>query len=274
MALPCDLHAASYRATIEAGKHLYGAKPLGLTLAECEAVDEAARKAPETVVHVGFQRRSNPRYREGIELVRRGEIGQPIEARAIWSSSNGPVSGHDGWLGRRARSGDWMIEQGVHVWDFLSWIAGGPPSEANGWGDRSVFAGLQPGRDVTDYYHVDLKWPSGFRASLVHSWVDPADDAFTGVRQLVVGTAGGIDFSSGAVTYRERGRPRSSIHPGSLPDTRLALEAFLAAVRADGPTTPPVSLAEAGEATRVGLLVRRAVDERRTVRIEEVGPLG
>jgi myo-inositol 2-dehydrogenase / D-chiro-inositol 1-dehydrogenase len=270
IALPCDLHAAAYRDAIRAGKHLYAEKPLALTLAECDALMAKAANAPERIVHVGFQRRSNPRYREGVELIRRGELGDPIEARATWISSNGPVDGHGGWLSRRARSGDWMVEQAVHVWDLFCWIAGGPPARAYGQGRRDVFAHLQPGRDVTDHYSVLLEWPGGFQASLVHSWVDPADDAFTGVSQRVVATAGGIDFGTGGVTFRDKSRPRLSLHPGNLPDTRLALHAFLDAIRAGTPTTPPVTLAEARDATLTGLLVRKAVDERRVVSLDEI----
>ena len=270
VALPCDLHAETYRDAIRAGKHLYAEKPLALTLAECDALIAEAARAPGLAVHVGFQRRSNPRYRAGVELIRSGELGEPLEARATWISSNGPVDGHGGWLARRARSGDWMVEQAVHVWDLLAWIAGGPPVRAYGHGRRDVFAHLQPDRDVTDQYTALLEWPGGFRASLVHSWVDPADDAFTGVAQRVVATGGGIDFGTGAVTFRDRSRPRLSLHPGNLPDTRNALLAFLDAVRAGTSTAPPVALAEARDATLTGLLVRKAVDERRVVTLDEV----
>jgi myo-inositol 2-dehydrogenase / D-chiro-inositol 1-dehydrogenase len=270
VALPCDLHAGVYANAVKAGKHLYAEKPLALTLRECDALIAESFRAPQTVVHVGFQRRLNPRYRDGVELLRRGDLGRLIEARASWTSSNGPVSGHLGWLGSRERSGDWMVEQAVHVWDLFHWIAGGPPVEANGWGERNVFSRLQPGRDVTDYYSVALKWPNGFHASLTHSWIEPADDAFTGVHQRVVGSDGGFDFSSGVATFRDRDRGKLLIHPGSLPDTRLALAAFFDAVRADEPTAPPISLAEARAATLTGLLVRKAVDERRAVSIDEL----
>jgi len=270
VALPCDLHADVYLSALQAGKHLYAEKPLGLTIAQCDRLITQAEKSPEVVFHVGFQRRSNPRYKDGVDLIRRGEIGRPLEARATWTSSNGPMNGHDGWLGQRERSGDWMMEQAVHVWDLFHWIAGGLPSEAHGWGDRNVFAKLQPGRDVTDYYRVALRWPNGFQASLVHSWVDPADDAFTGVSQRVVGTEGGFDFASGVATFRDRERPRTSLHPGSLPDTRLAIAAFLGAVRSGGTSAPPVSLMDARDATLTALLVRRAVDEARLVTMEEI----
>jgi predicted dehydrogenase len=270
VALPCDLHAPVNREVLRAGKHLYAEKPLALTIDECDLMLAEAARVPDRVVHVGFQRRSNPRYRDGVELLRRGDLGDLIEGRASWISSNGPVDGHDGWLGRRARSGDWMVEQGVHVWDLFQWINGGPPAQAIGHGRRDLFKELRPGRDVTDYYSVQLTWPNGFHASLVHSWADPADDAFTGVAQRIVGTAGGLDFGTGGVTFRDRGRSRLSIHPGNLPDTRHALLAFLDAIRAGAPTPPPVSLAEARDATLTGLLVRKAVDERRLVTLEEI----
>ncbi len=60
------------------------------------------------------------------------------------------------------------------------------------------------------------------------------------------------------------------IHPGPQNDTRLSLEAFLAAVRAEVPPAPPVTLAEARDATLTGLLVRKAVDEAREVAMEEI----
>ena len=270
VALPCDLHADVYIQALSANKHLYAEKPLAPTLEECDRVIAEAGRRPELAVHVGYQRRSHPRYVEGVALLRRGELGGLIEARASWVSSNGPVSGHGGWLARRERSGDWMVEQAVHMWDALCWIGGGLPATAYGHGRRDLFAATDPGRDVTDHYTAMLTWPGGFRASLVHSWADPADDAFTGQGLKVVAEGGGLDLGTGAATSRDRLIPRRTIHPGVAADTPLALDAFLAAVRSPVPVAPPVSLAEARDATRVGLLVRRAVDERRVVSMDEI----
>jgi myo-inositol 2-dehydrogenase/D-chiro-inositol 1-dehydrogenase len=270
VALPCDLHAEAYRDALRAGKHLYAEKPLGLSLAECDALEAEAARAPTRAVHVGFQRRSNPRYRDGVALIRQGELGRLVFGSAGWVSSHGPMNGHAGWLGQRARSGDWMVEQAVHVWDVLHWVAGGPPTRAHGQGLRDVFAREQPERDVTDHYAVQLFWPDGFHASFLHSWIAPADDRFTGVTLQVMGEAGGFDFGTGALTFRDRGRPRQTLHPGVQPDTRLALQAFVDAARGDGGTPPPLSLDEARAATLTGLLVRKAVDERRVVTLDEV----
>jgi myo-inositol 2-dehydrogenase/D-chiro-inositol 1-dehydrogenase len=272
VAVPCDLHAETYEAALLAGKHLYAEKPLGLSLAECDRLIEVAAGRPELAFHVGYQRRSNPRYREGVERIGRGELGALVEGRAAWVSSNGPMNGHGGWLARRDRSGDWMVEQAVHVWDVLHWVAGGPPVRAFGQGRRDLFAREQPGRDVTDHYSVQLEWAGGVHASFLQSWVAPADDRFTGVSLQVIGSEGGLDFSTGALTLRDRSRPRQTVQPGVHADTKAALQAFLAAVRSGDPSAspPPLSLAEARDATLTGLLVRRAVDERRVVTAEEI----
>jgi predicted dehydrogenase len=270
VALPCDLHAEVYRAAIRAGKHLYAEKPLGLTSGECATLIDEAALAPDLAVHVGYQRRSNPRYCEGIGLIQRGDLGPLVAGSAAWLSSNGPMNGHRNWLSQRARSGDWMLEQAVHIWDVLNWMAGGPPVRAFGQGRRDVFAVSQPGRDVTDHYTAQLEWPGGFFVTFQQSWVAPPDDRFTGIALRVTGAAGGIDFGSGAVIFRDKGRPRQALHPGNQPDTKFALQAFLDAVRAEEPVPPPLPLAEARDATLTGLLVRQAVDERRVVAWEEV----
>lgn len=270
VALPCDLHESTYLDAIAAGKHLYAEKPLGLTLAGCDRLIATAGKAPGVTFHLGFQRRSNPRFKDGVELIRRGELGPLIEARATWSSSNGPMSGHGGWLARRERSGDWMVEQAVHIWDVLRWFTGESPVRASGWGRRGLFAATDSARDVTDHYAAELEWANGFRASFVQSWVAPADDGFTGSSLRVMGEQGGLDFVSGAVTFRDRTRSRQTLQPGPQADTRMAIEAFLTSIRLDSAMAPPISLAEARAATEIGLLVRKAVDEQRVISLAEV----
>jgi predicted dehydrogenase len=270
VAVPCDLHESIATSALLAGKHVYLEKPLALTLAGCDRLSGEASRRPQQVVHVGFQRRSNPRFVEGAELIRRGELGPLLEARATWTSSNGPLSGHDGWLGRRARSGDFMVEQAVHIWDVLHWLHGDVPARASGWGRRGLFARQDPGRDVTDHYSVELEWVDGFRASFVQSWISPAADGFTGSTLRILGEDGGLDFGTGSLGYRDRQCPRRSIHPGPQNDTRMSLLAFLTSVRAGEPLPPPITLAEARNATVTGLLVRKAVDERRIVSVEEI----
>ncbi len=271
LALPCDLHARAILDSLRAGKQIYAEKPLALGVAECDAIVAEAARWPGVIVHVGHQRRSNPRYVEGASLLRDGEFGPLVEARASWTSSNGPIRGHRGWLGLRGRSGDWMVEQAVHLWDTLHELTGSLPIRASGTGRQGLFARTDPDRDVTDWYTAQLEWQSGFRASLTHSWIDPADDGFTGVALRVLGEAGGFDFGSGVATFRDKSRPRQTLHAGNLNDTGTAVATFIEAVRRGGAAQPaPLSLIDAREAVVTGLMVRKAVDERRWVARSEI----
>jgi predicted dehydrogenase len=163
-----------------------------------------------------------------------------------------------------------MVEQAVHIWDVLHWIKGELPVRASGWGRRGLFAAADPTRDVTDHYAVELEWADRFRASFVQSWIAPADEGFTGSTLRVLGEEGGLDFTGGSLTFRDRAVPRQPIHPGPQADSRMALEAFLDAVRSPSPTPPPITLADARAATLIGLLARKAVDERRVVTLDEI----
>lgn len=262
VALPCDLHGTVYADALDAGKHLYAEKPLGLSVEDCARVIQAAAGRPDRVVHVGHQRRVNPRYVRGVERI--GEIGDLLTARASWISGNGPIQGHGGWLGSRSRSGDWMVEQAVHVWDLLCWIRGGPPVEAYGHGRRQAF---RPSRDVTDFYTATLAWPDGFSATLVHTWCMPSDDESRGMELHLMGSRGFLDLTNGVQVVRDRVPQRQTFDAGPVSDTDLAVRAFLGAIR--DPASAPTTLAtldEARLATQVGLLVRQAVDERRLVR--------
>ncbi|MFO0890099.1 MAG: Gfo/Idh/MocA family oxidoreductase [Isosphaeraceae bacterium] len=269
-ALPCDLHESVACQALAAGKHVYLEKPMALTAAGCERILQEAGSRPDLAVHVGFQRRSNPRFQEGVRRIKEHDLGPLIEARGSWTSSNGPLTGTHGWLGRRARSGDFMVEQAVHIWDVLNWIQGGLPVGAVGWGRKGLFARLDPDRDVTDHYSVELEWAGGFRASFTQSWIAPADDGFTGSSLRVMGEAGGLDFATGSLTFRDRQRPRETLAPGAQNDTRFALLDFLSSIRAEKRLPPPLSLRDARDATLTGLLVRAAIDQRRLVTMDEI----
>ena len=146
------------------------------------------------------------------------------------------------------------------------------PARAFGRGRKGLFAASQPGRDVTDHYSVQLEWADGFHVSFLQSWTAPADDRFTGTTLQLLGTDGGLDLTTGALTYRDRSRPRQVIQPGNHQDTRLALQGFLGSIRNDSKAPAPVTLAEARDATLTGLLVRKAVDENRLVTLDEIDP--
>jgi myo-inositol 2-dehydrogenase/D-chiro-inositol 1-dehydrogenase len=265
-ALPVDLHAACYVDVLDAGKDLYAEKPLGLTVAECDEVQQAAEKSGR-IVQVGFQRRADPRFIQSIQCVHDGEIGELLEGRVLWSNSWGPLTG---WFGQRQRSGDWMVEQAVHNWDVLNWATNSLPKRAVGFGRNDLFREHQAERNVHDYYSGVLEYENGVIVNIVHSWVPPTK--FNEEYTRLIGTTGGIDFNSGMISYRpDQNRPDRAAFagPANLDNNVLAVESFLKALRER--TQPVATLAHAKTALLACLLMREAVDRGTAVTLKDIG---
>jgi len=264
-ALPCDLHASQYLATISAGKDLYGEKPMCLTPGDCDKVVSAANKSKQ-VVQIGHQRRADPRFIETMAKIRDGELGELVEGRILWSNSWGPLLG---WFGRRERSGDWVVEQAVHNWDVMNWACQGLPVRAAALGRDDLFRSLQSERNVHDYYSGVVEYPNGVIVNILHSWVAP--EKFNEEYTRLVGTRGGVDFNAGVFSYRPDQKRADRVghsHPGAVDSTRLALEAFVDCVRS---RKAPVCRVEHGrDAVLACLLVREALDTKRVATMKEL----
>ena len=263
-ALPCDLHADNYLDVIAAGKDLYGEKPMCLTREDCDRVVKAANQSKQ-VVQIGFQRRADPRFIDSMELIRRGELGKPIEGRIMWSNSWGPL--YD-WFGHRARSGDWMVEQAIHGWDVMNWATASMPVRAVGMGRNDLFRDKQPDRDVHDYYSAMVEYQNGVIVSIVHSWTVPGKfgDEYT----RLIGTDAGIDFNTGIISYRPhlKKKDRPTFTAKAVNNTRMALEAWTRSLRERKPTVATVE--QGRDAVLVCLLVRKAVDTKGAVMLEDL----
>jgi predicted dehydrogenase len=152
IATPDHWHAPATIWACQHGKHVYVEKPASQTLWEGRKMVEAARKYGR-VVQVGTQSRSAPHYREAIEYVRSGKLGDVHMAKA-WNSQLRGNIGHkadgevpdgvdyDLWLGPAARrpfnanrfhstwhwnwdygTGD-MGNDGIHDLDIARWGLG------------------------------------------------------------------------------------------------------------------------------------------------------
>jgi predicted dehydrogenase len=271
-ALPCDLHAACYLDVIAAGKDLYGEKPMCLTPQDCDRVVKAAN-ASKLIVQIGFQRRADPRFIEPMKLIHEGELGDLVEGRIMWSNSWGPLGD---WFGKRARSGDWMVEQACHNWDVMNWANKGLPVRAMGLGRTGLFKGFQADRDVHDYYSAIVEYENGVIVNILHSWVAPGQNGkftkeFNDEYTRLNGVKAGIDFNSGVIAYRkELNIPDKVGHSakGAINNTRLGLEAFAQSVK---DRKPPVATVEHGrDAVLACLLVREAVYQKKPITMKEL----
>jgi hypothetical protein len=106
-----------------------------------------------------------------------------------------------------------------------------------------------------------------------HNWFCPekANKVFSGTYEQLQGLKGGIDLTSGMIYFRDKkAEPVQLAAPQSSGEmTVLAVTAFLESVRTGKPSICPVETAR--KATQIGLLVRKAVDEKRRVLMSEIG---
>ncbi|MBI4602163.1 MAG: Gfo/Idh/MocA family oxidoreductase [Planctomycetes bacterium] len=264
MATPCDVHAPLYLDAIRAGKDLYAEKPLCITAAEADAIVKAAETSV-SIVQVGFQSRYSPRVRDGIERLHRGDLGEAVELRAAFLAPFGPLRG---WFSKRARSGDWMVEQAVHHFDIMNWALGALPLRAFGMGRADIFTEGEPDRDVHDYYTAIIEYPKDVIVSWVHSWLCPKGGAFGKPFLHVMGRKGGVGLLEGPVEYMDASRPKETLKEEGGNTTRFAQEAFLECVRAR--KRPFSNVLNGRDAVLVALMVRDAVYGRRVATMEEV----
>ncbi len=66
------------RAAVEAGKHVYMAKPVAVDVPGCKSILESGKKAASKNLSflVDFQSRSQPVFQEAAQRVHRGDIGK------------------------------------------------------------------------------------------------------------------------------------------------------------------------------------------------------
>lgn len=119
--VPAGLHAEVVCAALAAGKHVLVEKPLALTIADCDAIAEAAG-ASGTKATVGFNQRELPHVRRALEARRAGALGDVKLLRSAFTSESRFRPGDPSWRWSRERGGGVLLEQAIHhldLWSFL-----------------------------------------------------------------------------------------------------------------------------------------------------------
>lgn len=157
-------------AAVEAGRHVYIAKPLGCDVPGCLRIRDAARKATagKRVFLCDFQTRTDPFFIEGVKRVQEGAIGQI----AMLSSEYNDESFRDPpktetiesrlqeliWVNDDTLGGSYIVNAGIHAIDVALWIAGQMPASAMG---ASRIGRGDPHGDSHDVFSVTYEFPNG-----------------------------------------------------------------------------------------------------------------
>lgn len=259
IATPNKFHAEQTVRCLEAGIHVFCEKPMAMNAAEGERMIEAARRAGRKLT-INLSYRATGPARAARAVAEEGLLGDVYFARTGWMRSRG-IPGR-GWFATRELSGGGpLIDLGVHRIDLGLWLMGHPePVAVSGatydalgkrlWAER--------GRDyqVEDLATGFVRFANGATLSLEASWATNSEwreDMFT----YVYGTKAGVTHRSVGGTYDFEARMWGET-AGTYSETKLEpiggpghLEAFVEAIREDGPVPVPAEDA---------LLVQRIID--------------
>ena len=199
---PPYFHPEQVAAAVDAGKHVFLAKPVAVDVPGCRSILESGLKAKGKVSFlVDFQTRAQPAFREAAARVHRGDIGTPVVGHVFYHGSGGDPTPRPGWSRDEARlrlwprdrvlSGDIIVEQNIHALDVANWYLQGHPTKASGMGGRNVRMNYG---DCWDYFVVTFSYPKNVTVDF--SSVQFAK-GFYDICIRVYGTAGTVDSHYG-----------------------------------------------------------------------------
>lgn len=166
IAAPSDLHAPLALAALAAGKHALVEKPMAMSLAEADAMVAAAAKAGRllTVFH---NRRWDRDYQMVKALVRDGVLGEllTLDSRVMtygpeWTTYGVPEFNPQ-WRIQKAHGGGFLADWGPHLVEQMLDLTGQWPDTITCQLRAQLWA-----KEVEDYFHIRLTFPSGLLATL------------------------------------------------------------------------------------------------------------
>ncbi|HVK03753.1 MAG TPA: Gfo/Idh/MocA family oxidoreductase [Armatimonadaceae bacterium] len=220
LATPPGFRPLHLKAAVDAGKHVFVEKPVGVDPAGIRSVFESADRAKQKnlAIVAGTQRRHENRYRETIKRIHDGAIGDIVGAQCYWNQ--GGLWMHKrkpewsdaewqirNWLYFTWLSGDHIVEQHVHNIDVINWAMNAHPVKALGMGGRQVRTDPAYGH-IFDHFTIEFEYPNGMK---MLSMCRQIDGTASRVGESLVGTKGtsnaasNIKDAKGQTIYRFEG---------------------------------------------------------------------
>jgi predicted dehydrogenase len=259
IATPPFEHPPQLEAAIQAKKHVYCEKPMGVDVAGCKRVIAAGRKAgKQQCVSVGFQQRYGPVYLEAYKRIQDGQIGSRATARGFWISgdpfkrmpySDPAVEKRRNWFCYKDYSGDFIVEQDCHNFDVLHWFLGGLPIRATGYGGTKVRTTME----IMDHLTLSFEWPGGMHVNFEANQLTPP--GFSRIGEEFTGTKGTIETSRSRMVHHKGPQDHETI-PSKRDITYDGVEQWLERIQ----TGNPENVAErSAHSTMIAILGRTAI---------------
>ncbi|MBQ8087343.1 MAG: Gfo/Idh/MocA family oxidoreductase, partial [Clostridia bacterium] len=121
-----NAHAAATIQALDAGKHVLCEKPMATTLADCEAMVEAARRNGKYLM-LGHNQVFSPAHVRARKLIEEGEIGKPLMFHTMFAHSGPEVwtgTGNTWFFDRKRAALGALADLGIHKTDLIQFLLG------------------------------------------------------------------------------------------------------------------------------------------------------
>jgi predicted dehydrogenase len=260
VAVPTCYHRECVEAAIERGCHVICEKPLALTIADGEAMREAAQQAGVKLA-VGFCKRFSRQVETLRELVQSGAIGRPVLYRHISGIEVRPKI----WIMDKAKGGGPIIDMLCHYVDQWRVIFASEPVRVKAAGVLlSAGSPDLPGVDPQlDTFNVSVEYASGDVGCAMMSWGLPRG-VMADMQEDCLGPQGLLKITGRQITQVTRGG-ESRVYELEEQIHLRQLTAFAEAVRGERPVA--ASVEDGLIALRVSLAVLQAIETGETIEI-------
>jgi predicted dehydrogenase/NADPH:quinone reductase-like Zn-dependent oxidoreductase len=246
-----DLHARHVLKAVKAGKNIFVEKPLCLTLAEVDEIQEALAEKGDArpVVMVGFNRRFSP----AAKLVRKQFAGTEVPLTVSIRFNAGEIP-TEHWTQDDEVGGGRIIGEACHAIDLATFIVGSPVVRVY----AESISGPSAPKITDDQCFITLRHANGSVSSV--GYLAGGDKSFPKERVEVIGAGKVVvieDFKS--VTICARGKTTVEKLGSQDKGHQAEIEAFLKAVQGQGPE--PISWDEIRATSRASILAVQSLRE-------------
>ena len=260
-------HCWQIEAALDAGKHVFSDKPLGVNVEECRIAEKAVERHPELAFFLGFMRRFDPSYAYAKKKIEEGAIGTPYMVKATGIDPEALV---DGAIRFAVTSGGIFIDMAIHDIDLLRWFLGSDPVEVYATGstfkhpefkeagdDETGVAMYKCENGAVGFVHVGRTAPHGYH-----------------VETEIIGTEGSIRVSpvpakNLCMIYNNQGVVQECVSgfPERFAESyRLEMEDFINCVQ--NGVKPEVTVYDGTKSTQIGFATTEAYRQGGIVKIE------
>lgn len=279
---PPYFHHEQAAASVDAGKHVYVAKPVAVDVPGCQSIAESGRKATarRLCLLVDFQTRADPFFQEALKRVREGALGEFAFGEATYHADdpwagqhsalqedpNNPENRLRAWGLDKILSGDVITEQNIHTLDVASWIMNEHPVCAYGTGGRTV----RRLGTCWDHFALVFIYPKNVAITFSSRQFGAHGTQPEGIRNRMFGADGVLETEyGGQVLIRGKAFYRGGSSPGIYQDGAVAnIATFYNDITGANYANPTVE--PSVRSNLVTILGRTAAYENRVVTWDEI----